>query len=66
MAQLTNKEADIFANHCNDISDKATNSELYKKAVLRVAAEIIWHEYCDEHLANDVLDLIPETQENED
>ncbi len=64
MAQLTNKEADIFANHCNDISDKATNSELYKKAVLRVAAEIIRH--CDEHLANDVLDLIPETQENED
>ena len=66
MPQLTNKQLDRFADHCNSISDKATDDELYKKAVLRVAAEIIYNEYGDEHLANDVRDLIPETQENED
>ncbi len=34
-------------------------------AQLHVAALIIEHEYGDEHLANDVRDLIPETQQNQ-
>lgn len=66
MPQLTESQKRQFESLANEIAEKATKSELYQKALISVAANCIEYQYGDEHLANDVRDLIPETQENED
>ena len=63
---MAKTQADQFTRYCEKLAKEAEDNELYEKAVMKVAAGIIEQKYGDEHLAQDVLDLVAHSEEPED